>query len=90
MTNTLTGTTTMSLTDTCDVCTSCTLMIVNSLGEGRLLHTGHMGRPALFKRPGRKKRSNFVKVCQSWLGFNAFGLFYEPLNFKVHTNLTFL
>lgn len=36
MTNTSTDVSNMSLTDTYDVCTSCMLKVVNSLGEGRL------------------------------------------------------
>jgi len=51
----------------------------------------------LLERPGRKSIANLSEVCRvlvwpvaNWLGFNVFKLFYEPVNFKIHANLTFL
>lgn len=73
MTNTLTDVSNMSLTDTYDVCTSCMLK-VNSVGEGRVNTVGTWLDQFCLRDQGEKNTSNFVKVCQSWLGFNAFGL----------------
>lgn len=63
MTNTSIDVSNMSLTDTYDMCTSCTLKVVNSLGEGRRNTVGTWLDQFCLRDQGEKTHQIFSKFA---------------------------